>query len=165
MPSFSGLNHFSLAVTDLDASQRFYTQVLDLLPVLDVGYARVLMHKGTGFTVAIVRHPEGGGAPFSEFNTGLDHIGLAAADRDELVAWEAKLRDLGVTCSPIQDMPLGHHLNFRDPDGIALEFQAPSAAYAAAMADLRSREVSDAEVLARAAEMLGEDFVARPQGD
>ena len=26
----------------------------------------------------------------------------------------------------IRDMEMGHHLNFRDPDGIALEFDAPN---------------------------------------
>ena len=162
MPAFAGVNHFALTVADLDVSQRFYTQVLGLLAVLDFGHGRVCMHKATGFTIGLVQHPEGKRTPFSELNTGLDHIGLTAADRDELVAWEERFRELGVPHTPIQDMPLGHHLNFRDPDGIALEFQAPSAMYAAAVADLRSRDVSDAEVLAAAAEMVGKDLVARP---
>jgi glyoxylase I family protein len=162
MPAFAGVNHFALTVTDLDVSQRFYTDVLDFLAVLDFGYGRVCMHKPTGFTIGLMQHPEGRRAPFSELNTGLDHVGLAAADRDELVGWEGRFRALGVTHTPIQDMPLGHHLNFRDPDGIALEFQAPSAIYAAALAELRSGNLSDAEVLARAAEMVGEEFVARP---
>ena len=163
MPPFAGVNHFALSVTDLDVSQRFYSEVLGLLPVLDVGYGRVCMHKASGFTIGLMKHAQVLQAPFSELNPGLDHIGLAAADRDELVAWEARFRELGVVHSPIQDMPLGHHLNFRDPDGIALEFQAPNAMYAAALADLRSRDVSDSEVLANAAAMVGEDFVARPQ--
>lgn len=162
MPSFAGVNHFALTVTDLDASQRFYTGVLGFLAVLDFGHGRVCMHKPSGFTIGLVRHPDGTRAPFSELGTGLDHIGLAAADRDELVAWEERFRAMGVTHTPIQDMPLGHHLNFRDPDGIALEFQAPTTMYAAALADLRSRDVPDSEVLAQAAAMLGDEFVARP---
>ena len=28
MPSFAGVNHFALSVTDLDVSQRFYSDVL-----------------------------------------------------------------------------------------------------------------------------------------
>jgi catechol 2,3-dioxygenase-like lactoylglutathione lyase family enzyme len=162
VPSFAGVNHFALTVTDLDVSQRFYTEVLGFLPVLDVGYGRVCLHKATGFSIALIRHPEGSGKPFTEQTTGLDHIGLTAADRDELVAWEDRFRELGVSFTPIQDLPLGHHLNFRDPDGIALELQAPTEMYAAALADARTRDVSDAEVLAMAEQMLGGELVVRP---
>ena len=45
---------------DLDASQRFCTEVLDFMLVMDVGYARIFMHPGTGFTLAVAKHP---GAP------------------------------------------------------------------------------------------------------
>nr|WP_284289284.1 VOC family protein [Angustibacter aerolatus] len=121
MPTFAGVNHFSLSVTDLDASERFYTEVLGFLAVLDSGPARVLMHNPSGFTISIVRHPEGTGRPFSETNTGMDHIGLTADSRDALVAWQERLKAAGVTFTPVQDTPLGHHLNFRDPDGIPLE--------------------------------------------
>lgn len=55
--------------------------------------------------------------------------------------------------TPIQDMPLGHHLNFADPDGIALEFQAPNAAFEEALSGLRS-DLSDDTVRALAAELL-----------
>jgi catechol 2,3-dioxygenase-like lactoylglutathione lyase family enzyme len=159
MPTFAGVNHFALSVTDLDVSQRFYTRVLDLLPVLDVGYGRVCMHKATGFTIALIRHEPSSGTAFTERNVGMDHIGLAAADRDELVAWAERLTALDVAFTPIEDTPLGHHLNFRDPDGIPLELQAPTELYAAALADLRSRDVPDAEVLAAAAELVGPEFV------
>ncbi|GAB3674262.1 VOC family protein [Angustibacter aerolatus] len=161
MPTFAGVNHFSLSVTDLDASERFYTEVLGFLAVLDSGPARVLMHNPSGFTISIVRHPEGTGRPFSETNTGMDHIGLTADSRDALVAWQERLKAAGVTFTPVQDTPLGHHLNFRDPDGIPLELQAPSQVYAAALAQLREREVPDAEILAIAEQLLGPELVAR----
>jgi catechol 2,3-dioxygenase-like lactoylglutathione lyase family enzyme len=161
MPSFAGVNHFALCVSDLEVSQAFYADVLGFLPVLDIGHGRVLMHKPTGFTIGLIRHP-GADASAFELHTGLDHIGLAAENRSELEAWEVRFREAGVSFTPIQDMALGHHLNFRDPDGIPLEFQAPTEAYAAALADLRSRDVSDEEVLAVAEQMLGGEVVARP---
>ena len=49
MVTFAGVAHVSFTVTDLDASQRFYTEVLDFVQVLDVGYGRIFMHPGTGF--------------------------------------------------------------------------------------------------------------------
>ena len=47
---------------------------------------------------------------------------------------------------------------FRDPDGIALELQAPTEAYAAMLADVATREVSDEEVAQLARRMLGDEL-------
>ena len=127
MPTFAGVNHVALTVTDLDVSERFYTDVLGFRRVLDIGYGRLLLHQATGFVIGLLKHPDAAGGPFSELTTGLDHLGFAATDRAELVEWETRLREAGVEYTPIRDMTLGHHLNFKDPDGIALEFQAPTA--------------------------------------
>lgn len=162
MPTFAGVDHLSLTVTDLDVSERFYTGVLDLTCLVDFGSVRILMHRPTQFVLALVRHDGADGAPFSELHTGVDHIGLVAADRDELVAWETRLRAAGVRYTPIRDMPLGHHLNFRDPDGIALEFTAPNEAYTAALRELRERDVPRAEIRAWMADVLGEPLPSPP---
>lgn len=53
-------------------------------------------------------------------------------------------------------MVLGHHLNLTDPDGIALERQAPHELYTAALVELATSSLSDDEVRARAAELLGQ---------
>ena len=50
---------------------------------------------------------------------------------------------------------VNHHVNFRDPDGIALELQAPTAEYAAVLADVATREPSDEEVTAIATRLVG----------
>ena len=76
MVTFAGVDHFSLTVTDLDVSERFYTQVLDFVRVLDVGYGRILIHPGTGFTLTVMTHEGARGGPFTELTTGLDHLGL-----------------------------------------------------------------------------------------
>lgn len=68
--------------------------------------------------------------------------------------WERRLLAAGVPCSPIQDMPLGHHLNFTDPVGIALELQAPNDVYRAVLVELRSTKLSDDQIRAQAAAML-----------
>ena len=155
MPQFKGINHVAFTVRDLDVSQRFYCDLLDFMVVLDVGYGRVCMHRPSGFTIALL-HPDGAsGEAFDSLRTGLDHLGLAAESREELVEWEGRFRAAGVRHTPIQDMPLGYHLNFVDPDGIALEFQAPNELYAAALVELRSGGLSDAEVRQRAATLLG----------
>jgi len=158
MPTFAGVNHLSLSVTDLDVSEAFYTSLFGMRRVLDVGYGRILMHQATGFVLALVHLPDAAGSRFSELVTGLDHVGFAATDRAELVEWQERMREQGVEHTPIRDMALGYHLNFRDPDGIALELQAPTAEYAAVLADVATRELSDEEVTAIATRLVGAEM-------
>lgn len=161
MPTFAGVDHVSLSVTDLDASTRFYTELLDFMVVLDFGYGRVCMHNPTGFMLSLLQHPGGTGTPFTELNTGLDHLGLVAASRDELVEWEQRFRDAGVEFTPIRDMDLGHHLNFRDPDGIALELYVPSEVMAAALRQVRTGTMSRERILEVARQLVDAEFVPR----
>ena len=65
MVAFAGVSHVALTVTDLTVSQHFYTTVLDFVAVLDMGYGRICMHPGTGFTLGLIdtRVPPGGGSP------------------------------------------------------------------------------------------------------
>jgi glyoxylase I family protein len=155
VPEFAGINHIALTVRDLDVSERFYCDVLGFVRVLDVGLGRVCIHRGTGFTIALLRPEEASGELFSALRTGMDHLGLAAASRAELEEWEQRLQAADVPYSPIEDRPLGHHLNFTDPDGIALELHAPTELYAATLVELRSTDLSDDEIRVRAAQLLG----------
>lgn len=159
-PGFAGVDHVALTVTDLDASQRFYTQVLDFVVVMDVGYGRICMHPATGFTLALITHDGAHGGPFTELTTGLDHLGLTAASREELEWWERRFDELGVAYTPIRDEAFGHHLNFRDPDNIALELSASNQLMLAAQEALASGELGPDEIAAFVAEHVGPDFVA-----
>jgi catechol 2,3-dioxygenase-like lactoylglutathione lyase family enzyme len=160
MPNFAGINHVALTVTDLDVSERFYLDVLGFRRALDVGYGRIVIDGASGFTIALLTHPDDAGGPFTELTTGLDHLCFSAANRAELEQWQRLLESLDVPFTPIRDMPLGHHLNFRDPDGIALEFYAPNEVYSAALTELRTRDVTDEEVRETAQRLLGDDFPA-----
>jgi catechol 2,3-dioxygenase-like lactoylglutathione lyase family enzyme len=153
--TFRGVDHVSLTVTDLNVSAKFYTEVLGFTVVLDFGYGLACIHKTTGFTLSLIRHADGTGTRFTQRQTGLDHLGLTARNRAELLGWEQRLRELDVEFTPVRDSELGHHLNFRDPDGIALEFYAPNDRFAAALDELRSRKFSDEELLDAAEQQLG----------
>ena len=159
MPTHTGVDHFMLTVTDLDVSTRFYADVMGLLPLLDFGYGRLLMDRRTGFTIGLALPPDAQGGRFTHLATGLDHLGFGVDSTDELQEWERHLQEHGVEHSPIADGGLSFHLNFRDPDGIALEITAPGAPYAAARELLRSTELSDDEIRSYAAQMLGPELV------
>jgi catechol 2,3-dioxygenase-like lactoylglutathione lyase family enzyme len=159
-PRFAGMDHMALTITDLDLSQRFYTEVLDFVVVMDVGTGRICMHPQTGFVLALLTHDRDHGAPFSELNVGTDHLGFSAASREELESWEARFKAFGVSYSPIRDELFASHLNFRDPDNIALEFSASNELMRAAQAALSSGQMSAADIAAFIAENVGPDFVA-----
>lgn len=143
------MNHVSLSVTDLDRSEAFYEQVLDFFPLMDFGYARTLVDRPSSFLLALVRQDADTGEPFGEQHTGLDHLVLVAEDRSALEEWERRFAAAGVAYTPIRDLPLGDHLNFRDPDRIPWEFYAPTQVMRAAYDELREREPSREEIEAR----------------
>lgn len=145
----------------MDVSLRFYTEVLDFVAVMDVGYGRILMHPQTGFTIAVLRHEGAHGGRFTELTTGLDHLGLTASTRAELEEWERRFDEHGVTYTPIRDMEFGYHLNLRDPDNIALELSAPNDLMLAAQQALASGQTSKEEVAAFVRENIDPSLVPR----
>jgi len=146
MVTVAGVDHVSFTVSDLDTSEGFYTSVLDFVLVLDVGYGRILMHPGTGFTLSVMKHDGAHGGAFTELTTGLDHLGLTAESRSDLEDWERRFDELGVPYTPIRDMEFGYHLNFRDPDNIALELSAPNEHFVAAKKALAEGQTSQADI-------------------
>ena len=70
------------------------------------------------------------------------------------MAWERRLEALGVEYTPIRDMEFGAHLNFRDPDHIALELSTSNATLTGWFDELREREIPRDEIEARLAEYL-----------
>ncbi len=157
MVTFAGVDHVAFTVTDLDVSQQFYTELLDFVLVMDVGYGRILMHPQSGFTLGLLTHDQAQGDDFTELATGLDHLGFVAESREELEEWERRFDEHGVTYTPIRDMEFGFHLNFRDPDGIALEFMAPNQLMLAAQQELAAGNTSPEAIAAFLDENLSAD--------
>lgn len=159
-PSFAGIDHVAFTVTDLAISQRFYTEILDFVVVMDVGYGRICMHPQTGFILSMLAHEGARGGSFSELNTGLDHVGFTAASREELERWERRFDEYGVVYTPIRDEQFGSHLNFRDPDDIALEFSSSNELMLAAREALSSGQMTPADIAAFIAANVSPDYVA-----
>lgn len=128
MPAFSTISHLDLTVSDAERSARWYVEVLGLRRVrradLDGRIMIVLVHPDTGLVIGLNQHDEQSAERFDEHRPGLDHVGFAVHDREELYAWQERLAELAVEHSPVTDSPSGSGtaLVFRDPDNIQLEF-------------------------------------------
>jgi glyoxylase I family protein len=122
----AGVHHVTIRVNDLEASRRFYEDVL--------GFETAAPEEGlflfqAGNTVLIFRPPLEGtpaGDRFSEYRVGFDHLAFAVEDRGELERLVQRLRTAGVTTAGIELEPaLGlnkEYVCFRDPDNVQLEF-------------------------------------------
>lgn len=127
MPSFTGISHLDLTVTDVEASAAWYVEVLGLKRIrkaeLDTYTMIMLAHRGANLIIGLLQHHEPAGDRFTERHPGLDHVGFAVEDRDELFQWQEHFEKLGVEHSPVTDAPSGSGtaLVFRDPDNIQLE--------------------------------------------
>lgn len=138
------VHHLRMAVTDVQRSTIFYTEVLGfevavggppppddenhdaLVDALQGGV--ILMHQGMFFGLRPVDDERADAADrFDPFRVGLDHISFGVPSRADLDAATRLLDERGVDHGPIRDLaPLGlSFLAFFDPDGIALELTAP----------------------------------------
>ena len=124
------ITHVAVTVSDLAASEAWYTQVLGVKPVLseDTGTFHHIVYQLGNTLLGLHGFPElNSTAAFDERRPGLDHIAFGCASRAELAEWESRLDELGIPHGEIVDAGYGSGLSFRDPDNIALELFAPPA--------------------------------------
>jgi catechol 2,3-dioxygenase-like lactoylglutathione lyase family enzyme len=124
------ITHVAVTVSDLERSEAWYTRLLGVEPALDedTGPFRHIVYPVGGTLLGLHGFPDlATSEQFDERRPGLDHISFGCASRDELVAWAARLDELGIAHGEIMDAGYGSGLSFRDPDNIALELFAPPA--------------------------------------
>ena len=128
MATITGISHIDLTVTDLDRSEAWYSELLDMKRVLDGRNdaqhfdARYLVHPDTMLILGLVQHDGTNGAPFDEHRVGLDHLSLNVASRSELDAWQERVAERAIRYTPIVESDMWDVLVVRDPDNIQLEF-------------------------------------------
>ena len=141
MPTFTGVSHIDLTVTDLDRSERFYTELFGLQRLFENRNdehrftSRVLIHPESLLVIGLVQHDRQPDGPFDERRCGLDHLSLNVADREGLDEWVARLEEREIPYSPVVEAEMWDVLVFRDPDNIQLEFFFTKPAAAALVAD------------------------------
>ena len=123
--AFNG-THISLSVSDLSVSGPWYQKLFEGQQLFagndDVSDVELYLVPDNVLLGLRKHDSTAGGDRFAYDRVGLDHLGLHLDDRAELEKWESKLNELGIESSGIVESAYGSHLNFKDPDGIALEF-------------------------------------------
>lgn len=125
MPTFSGIHHVALTVSDLTVSVPFYEKLWGAPPAATLAgesFNRRVFRPAPGLTIGLTQHDEQLTGPFDPTRAGLDHVGFGCADRSAIVEWAAHLEEVGIAHSDIVDSDYGVALSFKDPDNIALEF-------------------------------------------
>ena len=128
MPTFPGLTHVAVTVSDLGRSREWYGRLFGSEPVLDedTGPFHHVVWLAGGTLLGIHEHKDADNdVPFDERRPGLDHIAFGCANRGELEEWKARLDELGIANGGIIDAHYGSGLSFRDPDNLPLEFFCP----------------------------------------
>lgn len=135
--SVTNYAHVRLTVSDIERSRAFYEYVFgwpvafEVPPDADDATREQLAFLFGGVIYSFpggifgLRPAAPAGDRFNEDRTGLDHVCFAVADRADLVAAVEALDARGLAHEDIKDIGVGHILEFRDPDGIALELMAP----------------------------------------
>ena len=137
--STTGFGHVRLTVTDPQRSRDFYDRVFGFPVAFEVPEgaddatreALAFLYGGVIYAV-----PGGGllglrpvapeGDRFDEDRVGLDHLSFAVDGVAALQAAVAVLDEAGVAHGGVKDIGVASILEFRDPDGIALELIAPA---------------------------------------
>lgn len=131
--------HVRLTVTDIARSRAFYDAVFGFEVAFEAPGedADEATREQLWFLFGGVIYRFGGGlfglrpaAPagdvHDEDRVGLDHVSFTVADRSALADAVAVLDGLGVAHGGVKDVGVGHILEFRDPDNVALELFAPA---------------------------------------
>ncbi|PPK93131.1 catechol 2,3-dioxygenase-like lactoylglutathione lyase family enzyme [Kineococcus xinjiangensis] len=134
----TGFAHVRLTVTDLRRSREFYDALFgwdvafEVPPGADESTREALAFLFGGIIYAVpggllgLRPVAEGGDSFSPDRVGLDHLSFSVASREVLDDAVAALESLGVAHAGVKELGGNLILEFRDPDGIALELFAPA---------------------------------------
>jgi len=121
MRSIEGISHVSLTVPDMQRATWFWTTVMGFEVGIEAQGATVCIHRGSGTVVGFRDHAGTATGAFDETRVGMDHIALAVSSTADLDEWATWLDEHGVEHSEVVQSDLGHHLNLRAPDRIAVE--------------------------------------------
>jgi len=136
MVKYTGINHLAMATGDMDATIRFWRDLLDMRLVAGLGhpgYRHYFLEISEHDMIAFFEWPDV--KPIEEKDHGVpvkgpfafDHISFEVESDDDLWELKDKLDAADVWCSELVDHGFIHSIYAFDPNGIAIEFSAPVA--------------------------------------
>jgi glyoxylase I family protein len=121
------IQHVALSVTDIGRSGPWYADLFGFQKVAEFTDPPLEIYlTPDGQALDLRQDPAVTEDTFSQTRVGLDHVAFSCLDREEFDSWLARLEELGIANSGVEQSPFGSHINFRDPDGIPLEFYLPA---------------------------------------
>ncbi len=116
------IGHLVINVKDVDASTKFYTEVLGFEISLErPGFGTFLTCGSIHHDLALFQAPEGA-APVSDGGVGLNHMAIQVEDWEELKDYHAKLQEYfegsGIRTT---DHSMTRSIYIKDPDGNGIE--------------------------------------------
>ena len=123
MPQPKRVGHLVLNVKDVEASAKFYTQVLgfDISVKRPDGSATFLTCGEIHHDLALFKAPEGA-EPIKPGALGLNHFAVQVADFEALKEVYQSLKEHGVKVQRTVDHGMTGSVYFSDPDGNGIEF-------------------------------------------
>jgi len=136
MPRCTGINHLAMATSDMDATVRFWRDLLGMRLVAGLGhpgYRHYFFEISAHDMIAFFEWPDVAPLPEKDHGVpvkgpyGFDHVSFEVASDDDL--WEVKdrLEAAEMWVSEIIDHGFIHSVYTFDPNHIAIEFSAPVA--------------------------------------
>jgi catechol 2,3-dioxygenase-like lactoylglutathione lyase family enzyme len=130
-PAWMGINHLALVTTDMDATVRFWHQVLGaevMATIATPTFRHYFFRIGDYQTIAFFQYLDAelqtfakpAGIPY-EHASQFDHLSLGLPDEQSLEDLRARLKDHGCEVTEVVDHGFIRSIYFSDPTGIALE--------------------------------------------
>jgi catechol 2,3-dioxygenase-like lactoylglutathione lyase family enzyme len=130
-PRWLGMNHLALVTSDMDATVRFWHEVLGAEIVATVAtpdFKHYFFRIGEAQTIAFFQYDgveletyaKPAGVPYPAASQ-FDHLSLGLADEQALIDLRARLEKYGCEVTEVVDHGFIRSIYFSDPTGIALE--------------------------------------------
>ncbi|MCE2462387.1 MAG: VOC family protein [Dehalococcoidia bacterium] len=115
------VGHLVLNVRDVEASTRFYTEILGFEIAVQRPNMTFLTCGKIHHDLALFKASEDS-PPVSEGQVGLNHFAVQVEDLDALTETYQRLKEKGVPVDNTVDHGMTQSVYFHDPDGIRIEF-------------------------------------------
>lgn len=134
MPRYTGINHLAMATRDMEATVRFWRDLLGMRLVAGLGrpgYRHYFLEISKTDMIAFFEWPDV--APIEAKDHGVpvkgplafDHVSFGVAERNDLWEIKARLEAAGFWASEVIDHGFILSLYSFDPNNIAIEFSWP----------------------------------------